>query len=93
LVFVLDSPFFWFKIKIMLDKLNITFIIIIMNNLEEILYQKRITKAELARQLKITPQRINNWVNGKNYPKRIIMKQISDYLNIPIDKLFFEEDK
>jgi len=62
-----------------------------MNNLNEILYQKRITKAELARQLNVSPQRVNNWTQGKNYPRRKYIKLISVYLNIPIDKLFFNE--
>lgn len=64
-----------------------------MKNLNEILYQKRITKAQLARQLKITPQRVNNWTQGKNYPDKKLMKQISVYLNVSIDELFFSEDK
>ena len=62
-----------------------------MNNLNEILYQKRITKAEFARQLKITPQRVNNWTRGINYPNRKYIKLIADYLEVSIDKLFYNE--
>lgn len=63
-----------------------------MNNLEEILYQKHISKAELARQLNVSPQRVNNWTQDKNYPQRKYMRLMSIYLNIPIEKLFFNGD-
>lgn len=63
-----------------------------MNKLNEILYQKRITQAELARKLKVSPQRVNNWIHGKNYPNRKYMKLISEYLDIPIDELFYDEE-
>jgi transcriptional regulator with XRE-family HTH domain len=62
-----------------------------MNNLEKILKQQNVTKSELARQLRVSRQRVNNWTRGKNYPARELIKLISAYLKVPIDKLFFEE--
>jgi DNA-binding XRE family transcriptional regulator len=88
------SPlFYWNKYKIFLDKLKPTFIIINMNKLNEILYQKRITKAELARKLKISPQRVNNWTCGNNYPNRKYTKLIAEYLDVSIEKLFYDEEE
>ena len=63
-----------------------------MNNLEKILKQQSVTKSELARQLNVSRQRVNNWTRGKNYPSRNLVKLISAYLKVPIDKLFFNED-
>ena len=63
-----------------------------MNNLEKTLKQQNITKSELARQINVSRQRVNNWTRGKNYPSRNLIRLISAYLKVPIDKLFFDED-
>jgi len=63
-----------------------------MNNLKKAIEQKNIREVDLAKYLKISPQRLNNWTRGKNYPGIKYMKLISEYLNKSIKKLFFEED-
>jgi transcriptional regulator with XRE-family HTH domain len=78
--------------KTTLDKLKIIFIIKTMNNLNEILYQKRITKSDLARALNVSRQRVNNWTQNKNYPQKKYIKLISNFLGVSIEKLFYNED-
>jgi transcriptional regulator with XRE-family HTH domain len=63
-----------------------------MNNLKKTMKIRSITQAELARQLKVTKQCVNNWTRGINYPDYKNMKKVAEYLQVPIGKLFFEED-
>ena len=62
------------------------------NNLLKVLNQQSVTQSELARQLKVSRQCINNWTRGINYPGMKLIKQVSDYLKVPIDKLFFGDE-
>jgi DNA-binding XRE family transcriptional regulator len=62
-----------------------------MNNLNKTLKQQGVTQSELARQLKVTRQCVNNWTRGINLPNMKLIKLVSIYLKVPIDKLFFEE--
>ncbi len=64
-----------------------------MNNLKKILQQQGVTQSELARQLNISRQRVNNWTRNINYPDIKHIKLVSIYLKVPIDKLFFNGDK
>jgi len=64
-----------------------------MNNLKKTMDQQGVTQSELARQLKVTRQCVNNWTRGINLPNMKIIKTVSIYLQVPIDKLFFGEDK
>ena len=62
-----------------------------MNNLKKVLQQQNVTQSELARQVKVTRQCVNNWTRGINYPGMKLIKSVSDYLKVPIDELFFKE--
>ncbi|EGO7791276.1 helix-turn-helix transcriptional regulator, partial [Enterococcus faecalis] len=48
---------------------------------------KDFTQEELANQLNVSRTAVSNWENGRNYPDLKILIQISDTLNISIDKL------
>lgn len=60
--------------------------------LEKILKQQNISQADFARHIGVSRQAVNYWVKGKNYPSKKLIKMISAYLKVPIDKLFFDED-
>jgi len=60
-----------------------------MNNLEKILSQRGITKSDLARQLNVSRQRVNNWTRNKNYPSKKYIKLISSFLGVSIEELFY----
>ena len=90
------TPFFYSKLyKVLLDKVKITYIIRTMktiNNLEKVLNQQGVTKSSLARELSVSRQCVNNWTRGKNYPNKKMMKLVSAYLEVSIEKLFFNGD-
>ena len=64
-----------------------------MNKLKKTLEQQGVAQSELARQMKVTRQAVNNWTRGISYPNMKLIKQVSDYLKVPIDKLFFDENE
>ncbi|EHH1621008.1 TPA: helix-turn-helix transcriptional regulator [Enterococcus faecalis] len=52
---------------------------------------KDFTQEELANQLNVSRTAVSNWENGRNYPDLKILIQISDTLNISIDKLLKDD--
>ena len=64
-----------------------------MNKLKKTLEQQGVTQSELARQMKVTRQAVNNWTRGISYPNMKLIKSVSEYLKVPIGKLFFEEEE
>jgi transcriptional regulator with XRE-family HTH domain len=63
-----------------------------MNNLKVKLHSRWISQAELSRRLGVSPQRVSNWIRGKNNPNREQMFIISNMLDTSIEELFFSED-
>jgi transcriptional regulator with XRE-family HTH domain len=63
-----------------------------MNKLKKVLEQQGVTQSELARQLKVSRQRVNRWVRGLNDPDKKQIPIISAYLKVSIEKLFFDEE-
>ena len=51
-----------------------------------------VSQIELANRLGVSKQRVNNWMQHKNYPAAKYIPLISAILNIPIDLLFYSED-
>lgn len=52
---------------------------------------KGFTQEELANQLNVSIIDVSNWENGRNYPDLKTLIQISDILNMSIDKLLKED--
>jgi transcriptional regulator with XRE-family HTH domain len=52
---------------------------------------KGINAAELARQLKISPQQVGRYLNGKNQPKFEMTIEIAELFNINLDDLLLKD--
>lgn len=55
--------------------------------LEKILTEKQMKKSDLARQLGIERQRIQEWKTRGNLPKAETLKKIAEILNVSVDFL------
>ncbi len=62
-----------------------------MNNLKKTLKQQGITQTSFAKVMGCSKQAVNYWVNGKTMPSTKRMKNISEYLKVSIEKLFFKD--
>lgn len=54
---------------------------------------KRITQQEFANSLNVSDKAVSNWETGKNYPDLVILKDISDILEIDINELLINKGK
>ena len=68
-----------------------------MENFKNIIVEERrragLTQEALATRIGITPQAISKWENGVGYPDVTLFPIIASVLNIPIARLFGEEEK
>lgn len=53
--------------------------------------QKKITQQELAAKLNVTRSAVSNWEINRNYPDLDTIVQLSDILEVPLDKLLRED--
>lgn len=63
-----------------------------MTKLEKILIEKKIKQIWLSKKINKSPAVLNRWVKGKRIPTYKNMLKISKALNIPVDKIFFNDD-
>ena len=61
-----------------------------MNKIKEILFEQRKTQKELASYIGKSEITVSKYVNGDNIPVKV-KEKISEYLGIPIDKIFVEQ--
>ncbi|MCO5542108.1 helix-turn-helix domain-containing protein [Enterococcus faecalis] len=54
---------------------------------------KGFTQEELANQVNVSRTAVSNWENGRNYPDLKTLIQISDTLNMSIDKLLKDDSE
>lgn len=47
-----------------------------------------ITQAEFAGKIKVRPETVNNWENGKSEPPVSVIRLLSDLSGIPMDYIF-----
>ena len=64
----------------------------LIENIKNLLQQKNKTKADLARFLEVTPQRLNNWFLRGNIPTDYVI-QIAKFLNTSVEFLNNNNDK
>ena len=68
-----------------------------MDNFKYIIAEERkragLTQEALATRIGITPQAVSKWENGVGYPDVTLFPVIAGVLNIPISRLFGEEEK
>jgi transcriptional regulator with XRE-family HTH domain len=60
-----------------------------MNNLKEILAQKKIKQNNLAKKLGVSKEAVNYWVKNKTNPSPKNLRSLSLLLNVSIDEIFF----
>lgn len=53
-----------------------------------IVAQKQLKKAQVARLLGITPQKLGNWTSGANDPPHAFIPALAEALDVPIDTLY-----
>lgn len=58
------------------------------NNLKWIIIKNDMTQKELAEQLGVSPQHLNNWVNGRTVPKLKTLLRMSRILNCTINDIY-----
>lgn len=63
-----------------------------MNKLKEVLDEKCINRAMLARKMNVSKQTIDNWLRDKNYPTMKHMIEISKILDMTVIEIFFNEE-
>jgi transcriptional regulator with XRE-family HTH domain len=56
-------------------------------NLKELLARKHMKVADLARELKISPQQAGRYVNGSNQPKMEVLAYLGEFFDVTIDDL------
>lgn len=59
--------------------------------LKELIYEKDITAAQLARATKVPPQTLNNWLSGQMPRNLDQLKAVADYFQVSLDYLIFGE--
>lgn len=59
--------------------------------LSELLKEKKITQAELARELGVHRQNIYQWLTGKTLPRPELIVKIASYFNVTVDYLLQDE--
>jgi DNA-binding XRE family transcriptional regulator len=60
----------------------------IYTNLAVILWQRGITREELAHALDVRPQTIGYIEQGRHIPDLLLALRISDFLGVPVNELF-----
>jgi len=64
----------------------------IKNNLKEILMKRNIKQIDLVDYLNVTKGTVSNIINNKFEPSAKIMFDISNYLKLPIEDIFYDEE-
>jgi len=62
---------------------------ILKQNLKQLVKDFDITMAQLARETKIPPQTLNNWLTGVEPRSLSQVKRVADYFDISVDELCF----
>lgn len=62
-------------------------------NLNDLLYQRRVSQKELAAALGYTASTVSDWCTGKNYPRIDRMQQIADFFHVPMEALTTAHDQ
>jgi len=62
------------------------------NKLKEIIAKRNIKQSELVEITGVTKGTISNIVNNKFEPSLSVAVKISNYLNMPFEEIFYEED-
>lgn len=57
--------------------------------LDEVMHEKRITQADIARKVRVTPQAVQQWCSGKSTPRGPKLALLSEYLGVPPDVILF----
>lgn len=57
--------------------------------LKNLLYEKDISAAKLARATGVPPQTINNWLSGQEPRNLTQLKKVADYFEITVDYLVY----
>lgn len=63
------------------------------DNLKQLAKDFDITMAQLARETKVPPQTLNNWLSGVEPRSLSQVKKVADYFDISIDELCFNSKK
>lgn len=56
-------------------------------NLRRLREERQLTQETVAQALNVSRQAVSNWEQGKRYPDALMLVQISDYYEIPVDIL------
>lgn len=56
-------------------------------NLRRLREERHLTQEAVAQALNVSRQAISNWEQGKRYPDALMLVQLSDYYDIPVDIL------
>jgi transcriptional regulator with XRE-family HTH domain len=63
--------------------------IVLDKNLKKLLQKKGITAAQLARDTKIAPQTLNNWLSGYEPRSLLQLRRVADYFEVSVDYLAY----
>ncbi len=64
---------------------------VIAKNIVELRRRENITQLELAERLNYTDKAVSKWERGESLPDIVILKNIADIFNVPVDYLLKEE--
>ena len=63
---------------------------IFVKNLHRFMEERRITQADIAQRMKLTPSTVSDWYNGKNYPRVDAMQRLAELLDVSMRDLIAE---
>lgn len=62
-------------------------IVLDMEKLREWFRLTGVTQAQLADEIEVTRQTMNNWVTGRNYPSGLALRRLHERTRIPLEDL------
>lgn len=60
-------------------------------NLNRIMAEEGLTQYKIIKDLKLKKTTVNNWFNGRSYPRHESMQKLADYLGVSISELTDEQ--
>ncbi|UOQ43343.1 helix-turn-helix domain-containing protein [Halobacillus salinarum] len=60
----------------------------IKSNFKQVLLTRGISQTELGKELNVSPQQMNNWVNGRTKPRIETLFYIASLLECKVDELY-----
>lgn len=57
--------------------------------LDEAMHEKRITQADIARKVGVSPQAVQQWCSGKSSPRGAKLALLAEYLGVPPEVILF----